>query len=106
MAADDKALCHALSQIQVCSHRASLGSSDKGIDAPFLERLSRLAASGITCYDVDVTATAEGQLVVGYPNHIITEHLRRAITLTSIFLGCIPELAHGGFGGRVVSAAR
>ncbi|EFJ39445.1 hypothetical protein VOLCADRAFT_108630 [Volvox carteri f. nagariensis] len=72
-AADDKALCHALSQIQVCSHRASLGSSDKGIDAPFLERLSRLAASGITCYDVDVAATADGQLVVGYPNHIITE---------------------------------
>ncbi|EFJ50652.1 hypothetical protein VOLCADRAFT_88694 [Volvox carteri f. nagariensis] len=59
--------------VQVCSHRASLGSSDKGIDAPFLERLSRLAASGITCYDIDVTATADGQLVVGYPNHIITD---------------------------------
>ncbi|GIL80469.1 hypothetical protein Vretimale_16097 [Volvox reticuliferus] len=70
---DGKALCRALSQMQVCSHRSSLGQSDKLKDTPFLERMARLAASGIVCYDIDVIATADGQLVVGYPNHIATE---------------------------------
>ncbi|GLI70841.1 hypothetical protein VaNZ11_015836 [Volvox africanus] len=72
-AADDKALCRALSQMQVCSHRSSLGQSDKVDEAPLLERMARLAASGIVCYDIDVTATADGQLVVGHPSHIVTE---------------------------------
>ncbi|GIL60278.1 hypothetical protein Vafri_14905 [Volvox africanus] len=72
-AADDKALCRALSQMQVCSHRSSLGQSDKGDESPLLERMARLAANGIVCYDIDVTATADGQLVVGHPSHIAAE---------------------------------
>ncbi|GLC42373.1 hypothetical protein PLESTM_001326300 [Pleodorina starrii] len=87
---DSDALCRALSQMQVCSHRASLGQTDKGNEVPLLERMARLAAAGVVCFDVDVSLTSDGQLVVGYPGHIASELRAAGRTVPSGQLDTVP----------------
>ncbi|KAG2500324.1 hypothetical protein HYH03_001900 [Edaphochlamys debaryana] len=63
-----------LTKLQVCSHRGSLSPNDPGGDeSSLVDRIGLLASSGILCYDLDVVTTLDGQLVVGYPTHIVSQ---------------------------------
>ncbi len=61
--------------VQVCSHRANASELPEvaalGPHASLVQRMHALEEqAGIVCFDLDLSVTKKGRLVVGHPNDI------------------------------------